>query len=210
MWGRHSGDVTVCKCTCENIPIDGRDCLFFGGEGGGISQMILLMCSLCLLRKFGSATDHLIGSHSPKEIKKISESTSFNSMLYVVKLSLRDLREGLQGRTPPPPPSDPNSFIFMQFSATNSQNNRLAHSLWELAHSPSGIPWIRQCERLLFVCNWSVIHMDKNWTSVSNLLVQTDCGYMVRFRRNRSQLCHTGFILHLHRCNMSWCASCSS
>ena len=30
------------------------------------------------------------------------------------------------------PPWDPNSFIFMQFSAKKLQNNRLAHPLWEL------------------------------------------------------------------------------
>ena len=32
-----------------------------------------------------------------------------------------------------PPLAGPNSFIFMQLSATNLQNNRLAHPLWELA-----------------------------------------------------------------------------
>ena len=31
------------------------------------------------------------------------------------------------------PPRGPNSLIFMQFSANNLQNSRLAHPLWELA-----------------------------------------------------------------------------
>ena len=37
---------------------------------------------------------------------------------------------GLQGSTPP----GPNSFIFMQFSAKNLQNNRLAHPLIEIKY----------------------------------------------------------------------------
>ena len=36
------------------------------------------------------------------------------------------------------PSPDPSSFIFIQFSARNLQNNRLAHPLWELA--PPGNP----------------------------------------------------------------------
>ena len=32
-------------------------------------------------------------------------------------------------------PRGPNSFIFMQFSATNLKNNRLAHPLWEFPPS---------------------------------------------------------------------------
>ena len=43
-------------------------------------------------------------------------------------------------------PPSPNSFIFMQFSAKNLQNNRLAHPLWELS-PPSGKSWIRHCSR---------------------------------------------------------------
>ena len=35
---------------------------------------------------------------------------------------------------------DPSSFIFIQFSARNLQNNRLAHPLWELAPPPKENP----------------------------------------------------------------------
>ena len=38
----------------------------------------------------------------------------------------------------------PNSFIFMQFSAHNLQNNRLAHILWKLVPH-SGKSWISHC-----------------------------------------------------------------
>ena len=39
-----------------------------------------------------------------------------------------------------PPPWVPNYFIFMQFSAKKLQNNRLAHSFWELAHPRQNNP----------------------------------------------------------------------
>ena len=50
-------------------------------------------------------------------------------------------------------PPGPNSFIFMQFSAKNLQNNRLAHPLWELAQ-PSGKSWIRHW----WVFQWNYLH----------------------------------------------------
>ena len=37
-------------------------------------------------------------------------------------------------------PQGPNSFIFMQFSAKNLQNNRLAYPLWELVSPPQENP----------------------------------------------------------------------
>ena len=52
----------------------------------------------------------------------------------------------------------PNSFIFMQFSAKNLQNNRLAHPLWELAppHGNLDPPLVRfelSHENIRFVMN---------------------------------------------------------
>ena len=38
------------------------------------------------------------------------------------------------------PPCGPNSFIFMQFSAKNLQNNTLARPLWALASPPQENP----------------------------------------------------------------------
>ena len=57
------------------------------------------------------------------------------------------------------PPRGPNSFIFIQFSTKNLQNNRLAHPLWELAppqENPGSATAYITCELLLqwFFCNW--------------------------------------------------------
>ena len=64
-----------------------------------------------------------------------------------------DPREGVPGTHAP---RSPIFFIFMQFSATNLQNNRLAHPLWELP--PSGNPGsatvmctIKRCQRENFI-----------------------------------------------------------
>ena len=46
----------------------------------------------------------------------------------------------IQGGKPGMPPYSQNSFMFMQFSAKNLQNNRLAHLLWELPSPPQENP----------------------------------------------------------------------
>ena len=56
---------------------------------------------------------------------------------------------GSKGVPGTPPPRGPNSFIFLQFSAKNLQNNRLAHPLWELAHTKS---WNRHCQCWYHTC----------------------------------------------------------
>ena len=56
---------------------------------------------------------------------------------------------GSKGVPGTPPPRGPHSFIFLQFSAKNLQNNRLAHPLWELAHTKS---WNRHCQRWYHTC----------------------------------------------------------
>ena len=41
--------------------------------------------------------------------------------------------------------------FFIQFSANNLQNNRLAHLLWELAPPPQGKSWIHHCASMYVI-----------------------------------------------------------
>ena len=61
---------------------------------------------------------------------------------YVVGLSCE---RGIMLETNPVtsgPPPGPNSFILMQFSAKNLQNNRLPQAHWEIVPAISGKSWI--------------------------------------------------------------------
>ena len=69
---------------------------------------------------------HAISVKFEFEVSDIGKSQV--SILYV---HIGGSKGGLQGRPPLP---GPNSFIFMQFSAKNLQNNRLAHPLIKIKY----------------------------------------------------------------------------
>ena len=75
----------------------------------------------------------------------------------LLSLVMHSQIQGGRGARDACPPRSPNFFIFMQFLATNLQNNRLAHPLLELP-PPSGNPGsatvmctIKRCQRENFI-----------------------------------------------------------
>ena len=69
-----------------------------------------------------------------------------------------------------PPGRVPNSFIFLQFSAKNLQNNRLAHQLRELA-PPLRKSWIRHCYRVFSAKN-NPRKWDFSWRTLGKKLIR--------------------------------------
>ena len=67
--------------------------------------------------------------------------------------------------------------FFIQFSANNLQNNRLAHLLWELANPPQGKSWIHHCASMyvIFLPSATVVAKVMFFTPVCDSVHRVGC-----------------------------------